>query len=616
MYRWIKRDAKMSHANFCRQVESKPQFSMFILAIQRAGGLIINHPHLLSIINKIPLLDRAIRFFLKFLLQRDFKIESEIFHLLLDATPFFLLGFKRPQMTILLPVYNTDPKTLAQCLDSVLNQFYKKWELCIVDDASSRPHIRQILLDYAQKDHRIKLTFSETNQGIAETINKAARMASGDYLGVLDHDDELEPLTLFEYVKMITEHPDAECIYCDEDKIDEAGTRCDFWFKSDWNPDLSLSFNYVMHFAMFRRILFEQIGGVRKAYEGSQDYDLLLRISEKTDKIYHIPKILYHWRKGPGSIAGGPDAKPRVFVSGLAALNQALKRRGIEGEGVDAPDAWKGVYRVKRRVMKPLFCSVIIAYKGNPGCFSRLMQSIFSHFPREGREIIVCASPDIDIPSPYDREVRWITGDEKSLPEMFNAGAKHANGDLLLFLDETLEILSSECYVSLLEHAQREEVGAVGGKIYYGNGLIEHTGIILGPFNFLGYAHKATGGDLNYAGLKNMICNYSAVMGLGMMTRKQVFWDMGGLDARFKEMCWDADYCLRLREKGYLITYTPYAAMAHHIPIKSTFDMIEEPEASLFRNRWQKYIDRDPFFNPNFIREHESFGVDYTLLKN
>ena len=571
------------------------------------------------VVHRVQPLDRLVAATVCYLLRKDFAVDAEplksLFHESSAEGLKWFLSYRKPLMTILMPVYNTDPEALKKSIESVTTQVYKKWELCIVDDASTRSHVRPTLEIYARKDPRIRLKFSDSNQGIAATINKAARMASGDYLGVLDHDDELDPLTLFEYVKTINEHPDADCIYCDEDKINEQGKYCDPTFKSDWNPDLALSFNYVMHLAVYRRSLFNAVGGVREEYEGSQDYDLLLRITEKTDKIYHIPKILYHWRMGPGSIAVGPDAKPHVFVSGLAALNNALSRRGIDGEAEDAPDAWKGVYRVERRIKDPLSGSILVMSSGNKNALSRLLSSLFSNILMKNHEILICVHSSMNLNknefSNQNRKgrIRWLEFDGvNSVPGAFNLAARKACCDVLLFLDETMELISSESFTCLLEQIQREEVGAAGGKVCYGNDLVEHAGVILGPFDLVGYAHRATSDVPGFAGMKNMIRNFSAVMGFGMMTRKTVFDSVCGFDEEYKNAYWDIDYCLRLREREYLVTYTPYARFRHHIPVKAINEMIVEPEAARFRSRWRRVIDRDPYYNPNFTRDLEDFS--------
>jgi glycosyltransferase involved in cell wall biosynthesis len=523
-----------------------------------------------------------------------------------------------PFISVLMPVYNTKPEILRRSIESVLNQKkYLRWELCIVDDGSTDRNVINILEYYAQKSFRIKLVCKKTNEGIAATINKAAKMAKGKFIGVLDHDDELEPDTLFEYANFIVHHPDADCIYCDEDKIDKHGKFCDAWYKSDWNPDLALSFNYVMHFAVYRQRLFKKIGGVRKACEGSQDYDLLLRFSEITDKIYHISRILYHWRMGESSTALNPETKPAIFEKGLWALNDALRRRGISGVAIHAPDAWLGVYRVKRSLVNSVSCSIIVSYRGSDSGLFRLLESIRKNIKSFACEIIICPDSYYDMKNlnfinKYNN-VKIIQGQASmSVPKAYNLGAKEATGDILFFVDDAIELVSKQSCTCLLEHIQRDEVGAVGGKVYYNNNLVEHAGVIFGPFNIMGYAHRATPDNPGYVGLKNMIGNYSAVMGLGMMTRKSVFDTMGGFDEKFESAYWDADYCLRLRDKKYFITYTPYAKLIHNIPVKLLEEMVIEPDASLFREKWQHMIDNDPFFNINFTRKLEDFTWEET----
>jgi O-antigen biosynthesis protein len=566
---------------------------------------------------KRPFIEKQFLAFIRSLLSKDFQIEASAIkeQIFLDNRSdidFFIRFSDRPRVSILVPVYNTQPVILRRCLDSVLYQTYRNWELCIVDDASTDPAVEAVLKEYRLKSRRIRVRFSPKNAGIAATINRCARMAGGEFLGVLDHDDEMAPHLLFEYVSLINQKPDADLIYCDEDKIDTSGNYCDHWFKSDWNPDLSLSFNYVMHFALYRRKWWEKAGGMRETFEGSQDYDLLLRIAELTPNIYHVPKILYHWRMSEDSVASGPEAKPHIFTSGLAALNKALERRRIKGDAIDAPEAWKGVYRVKREIDRSLFCSIIILYNGNQMGLSRLKDSIESNISFKNHELIICGnashSQDInDSLGHANDSIRWVAVDGCNIPQTFNEGVKRAHGDLLFFLTDAFELLDTDSFDCLVEQAQRDEVGAVGGRVYYANGLVEHGGVILGPFDILGYAHRATPDTPGYAGLKHMTSNFSAVMGYGMMTRRLLFMDAGGFDEEFATAYWDVDYCLRLRDRGYLITYTPYARLIHHIPVPTLSELIIEPDATRFKNRWQQVIDRDPYFNPNFSRQLESF---------
>jgi O-antigen biosynthesis protein len=524
---------------------------------------------------------------------------------------------KKPlRISILVPVYNTEPAVLRRCLDSVLNQTYRNWELCVADDASTDRAVAVVLHEYRLKSPKIKVRFFSENAGIADTINRCAEMASGKYLGVLDHDDELDPNLLFEYVSLIERRPAADLVYCDEDKIDPAGNYCDHWFKSDWNPDLALSFNYVMHFALYRRALWKKLGGMRKAYEGSQDFDLLLRAAEWTTEIYHVPKILYHWRMDEKSIASGPEAKPHIFQKGLAALNEALKRRGIDGRATDAPETWKGVYQVRRKTDSSPSCSVIVHYSGYDAGLFRLLTSIVKNIPLGKGEIVICASlPSIrkiaDEFDPWDTPLRWCATEEcDTIPRALNAAAAEAEGDFLLFLTDSFELVDGDSFDCLLEQAQRAEVGAAGGKVYYENGLVEHGGVILGPFGGVGYAHRATPDTPGYAGLKHMIGNFSAVMGFGMMTRRQIFKEACGFDQKFRTAYWDVDYCLRLRDRGLLITYTPYARFIHHIPVPTIEEFISQPDADFLNARWRQIIERDPYFNPNFSRRLESFHYE------
>ncbi len=552
-----------------------------------------------------------------FLIQNDFLVKEKSFQKFFTANIHnaidLLLSWRdRPLFSILVPAYNSDPEILKKCLDSLRSQIYRKWELCIVDDGSITPEVRPVIQEYARLDSRVKFEFSEANEGIAVTINKAARLAGGKFVGVLDHDDELHPSALFEFYLVCRKYPDIDCIYCDEDKINLKGEYCCPWFKSDWNPDLLLSFNYIMHFVLCRRSLYNELGGVSKAYEGSQDYDFILRVTEKTKKIFHIPRILYHWRMGAGSISLNPDNKPAVFVSGIAALKDALTRRNIKGTALDAPDAWPGVYRVVRDISPGLCCSIMVFFRGNDKGLQRLLLNIKNSVPLFlKREIIVC-SP---LPLTSEKANSWcpdipvrVVRTADNIPLAFNQGVEYAENDILFFLDDEMEIAAAESMKGLLEHIQRPEVGAAGGTVYYENGLVEHAGVILGCLGLLGYAHRATPDTPGYVGLKRMISNYSAVMGLGMMTKKELFMAEGGFDPDFSKAYWDVDYCLKLREKNLLITYTPYAKFIHHIAVKAIHEMRVEPDASRLRQKWRHVIDHDPYFNPNFSITREDFS--------
>lgn len=542
------------------------------------------------------------------------SIDSAIDHVSY-MTRLFSTGMRYPFLTVIIPVYKPDLSLLKKAVSSVTSQTYQRWELILIDDGSNDKDLSNLLHRFSKNEvHKIRVLHHTKNEGIASAVNRAALISSGDYLGVLDQDDELSFSTLYHFSRYIVRYCNPDVIYCDEDKIDENGLHGFPWFKSDWNHDLLLSFNYIMHFVLYRRVFFFSLGGLRSRFDGSQDYDLILRASEKTRRIVHIPKILYHWRISQGSIAGGPAAKPWVFTSGLAALNDAVARRGIQGHAEDAPYAWKGVYRVRRALRTGYRCSLLILCReGLSEGFERLVASMGSAIDRN-YEVLVSSSLPVSpeslirlFPLPHRASTRHFCLPSASAPEAFNAMAGEARGDLLIFLDDTLELLERDSFNALLEQGQREEVGAAGGKIFYADGLVEHAGVILGPFGLLGYAHRATPDDPGYVGLKNMIGNFSAVMGLGMVTQRSRFDRMNGFDMAFSKAYWDIDYCLRLGEQGFLVTYTPYARFRHRILPPPCKAMVIEPEASAFRRRWGHRIDNDPYFNDNFSRDREDF---------
>jgi GT2 family glycosyltransferase len=550
-------------------------------------------------------------------LARDFRVESEPLTFWLDAggreAREWLAELRlRPRISIVTPVCDPEPAALERCLASVMDQVYRNWELCVVDDASKKPDVRRVLERAAAKDARIRLVTSPENQGGAAAANMGLEMARGEFCGVLDHDDLLHPEALFEYVRALNRQPAADLLYCDEDKLDASGRHVDPWHKSDWNPDLSLSFNYVMHFALYRRRLLDELGGFRPDYEGSHDYDLLLRTAERTDEIHHIPRILYHWRMSEASIARAPEAKPYVFESGLAALRDALDRRKISGEAQDAPHAWKGVYRVRRRIVGEPRTSLVIAFRGDAPGLARTLASALGELCADRREILVCGAPELEeryqsVASELRAAAVWLPSPGAgSLPQIFNRGSRGAAGDFLCFLDDQMAF-EEGAHEALLEHAQRSEVGAVGGKLLHPDDRVEHAGVIGGPFGLLGYANRNTIDEPGYLGLSSMIGNYSAVLGLGMMLRRKTFEGAGGFDEDYVREYWDVDFCLRLGEQGLRITFTPYARLRHYVPVRTLEEMVSEPDATRFRARWQSWIDRDPFFNPNFSREREDF---------
>jgi len=531
----------------------------------------------------------------------------------------------RPKISIIMPTWNTDERWLRRAIESVLNQVYDNWELCIADGGSTKPHVRKILEEYAKKDKRIKVKFLPKNLGIAGNSNEALKLATGEFVAFLDHDDELAPFALYEVVKLLNEKPDLDFIYSDEDKIDEKGRRKDPFFKPDYSPDMFLSCNYICHLSVIRKSLVDKVGGFRLGYDGSQDYDLFLRVLEHTDKIAHIPKILYHWRTIETSAAASTSAKPYAYEAAKKALADAMKRRGIEIEGV-YDGLWLGSYRIKYKIKGNPKVSIIIPTKDKVEVLKRCIDSILNKTTYQNYEIVI-----VDNNSQEEKTFEYyetikdhpkIRILEYNKPFNFSAINNYAvskvDSEFILFLNNDTEVITSEWLSAMLEHAQRKEVGAVGAKLLFPDGKIHHCGIILG----LGF-HRVSGNIYyrfpdhhGYFGIINMVRNYSAVTAACMLTKKSLFEEVGGFDEVNLPVAFnDVDYCLKLREKGYLIVYTPYAVLYHYESLSRGYEDTPEKQARFLREvrymrkKWGHILDNDPYYNPNLMRDREDFSI-------
>lgn len=522
----------------------------------------------------------------------------------------------RPVISILTPVYNVDKIWLDKAIESVRAQVYPEWELCLADDASTESHVRETLEYYAALDPRIKVTFLEENQGISGASNAALALAGGEFVGLLDNDDELTPDALYEVAKLLGEHPDADMVYSDEDKLDMEGGRLEPFFKPDWNPDQFFCHMYTCHFGVYRREIVERIGGFRIGFEGSQDYDLVLRLIEETGNIFHIPKILYHWRKIPGSTAERYDVKDSDKPS-LMAIEEAVIRRN--------PDATvekglrPGTFRVRAPISGDPLVSIIIPTKDNAALLKACVESVIAGADYPNYEILVVDNmsrePDTKA------YLRSLEGRERcrvipyAAPFNFaainNEAAREARGDFLLFLNNDTEVMSGEWLVPMLEFAQRPDVGAVGARLLYRDNAIQHAGIILGVGGIANHAfYNFPPGREPYFGLTDVIRDCSAVTGACMMVRRQVFEELGGFDEANCPIAFnDVDLCLRMREKGYLVVYTPYAVLYHHESVSR--GKKKDPEGKYMLKRWGTLIENDPYYNPNFSRERFDFSLEF-----
>jgi len=522
----------------------------------------------------------------------------------------------RPVISILTPVYNVDKIWLEKAIGSVLAQVYPEWELCLADDASTEPHVRETLEHYAALDPRIKVTFLEKNQGISGASNAALALAGGEYIGLLDNDDELTPDALYEVARLLGEQREADMVYSDEDKLDMEGARLEPFFKPDWNPDQFLCHMYTCHFGVYRREIVERIGGFRLGFEGSQDYDLVLRFIEETGNIFHIPKILYHWRKIPGSTAERYDVKDSDRPS-LMALEEAARRRNPEAtveKGLRL-----GTFRVRAPISGDPLVSIIIPTKDEAALLKACVESVIAGADYPDYEILVMdnMSDEADAKA-YLRSLeardrcRVIPyGAPFNFAAINNEAAREARGDFLLFLNNDTEVTPGEWLVPMLEFAQRPDVGAVGAKLLYRDNTIQHAGIILGVRGIANHAFYNFPLDREpYFGLTDVIRDCSAVTGACMMVRRSVFEELGGFDEANCPIAFnDVDLCLRMREKGYLVVYTPYAVLYHHESVSR--GKKKDPEGKYMLRRWGAVIENDPYYNPNFSRERFDFSLDF-----
>ena len=495
-----------------------------------------------------------------------------------------------PKISIVMPVYDTPLDFLDLAIRSVQTQHYENWELCVCDDASPNPNVRARLESWEKQEPRIKITFSTKNEGISGASNRALELASGDFIGLLDHDDELTPHALYEVVNLLQEHPDADMIYSDEDRLDRQGQRVEPFFKPDWSPEYFLSTMYTCHLGVYRRQLIEDIGGFRSRFDGSQDYDLVLRLSERTDRIYHLPKILYHWRMAPGSVAAAPDAKPYAIESATRALTDHLNRRQIPGEIVRGK--WPGCHRIRFHLQGTERVSIIIPSLG------------------KAKALRTCAK-SIDEKTSY-RNYEVIVADKKgaqrcNLSRLINLGAGRAQGSYLIFLYDDVEVISADWITAMLGFCRQREIGVAGAKLLYRTGRIEHMGFVLG---LMGLAGRPLRGlrrhPLGYSDPSEFIRNCSAVSGACMMVRKDVFEEVGGFDEQLPAAYNDVDLCLRIREAGYRVVWTPDAQL-YSDNVSPRFPLKGE-EREYFRRRWDKVLKDDPYYNPNLTLKYEDLG--------
>lgn len=518
----------------------------------------------------------------------------------------------QPKISIITPVYNPPPRYLKLCIESVLKQSYQNWELCLADDNSTNPEIKKILKLYTQKDPRIKVILRPKNGHISKASNSALKLATGEYISLLDHDDELAPHALFKIVQLLNKNPKADLIYSDEDKLELNGKHTDPSFKPDWSYDLFLSTNYLCHLTTIRKSLVDKVDGFTKGLEGSQDYDLFLKIIEKTKNIFHIPDILYYWRKIPNSTATTYSVKSYANKASLKSLCNHLKRIKVDAQVVNGNKA--GTFRVIFKIKEQPLISIIIPTKDKVDYLKKCIDSILQKSTYKNFEIIIVDTGSIkkETKDYYQTiknnpQIKFLKWNKKfNFSSVNNFAVNNSRGEYLLFLNNDTEIITPDWIESLLQLAQRKDIGAVGCKLLYPNNKIQHAGVILGLGGIANHNFYRMPDEISQPfpmlNSKDMIRNFSAVTGACLMVKKEKFLSVKGFDQKFQIAYNDIDLCLKLNKNGFNTVYTPYAKLFHYesISISQRRDEIQfKKEQNMMNKKWNKFIKDDPFYNKN-----------------
>jgi GT2 family glycosyltransferase len=511
-----------------------------------------------------------------------------------------------PRFSVVVPVFGPPVWVLQRCVASVLAQTFPSFELCLCDDGSESSEITAVLDEIARLDPRVKVTALPSRGGISAATNHASSLACGEFVVFLDHDDELEPQALEFLAEAAEAEPAADVLYSDEDKTDETGALFAPAFKPDWAPDILLSTAYLCHVLVVRRSLVQELGGLRSEFDGSQDYDLMLRATERARSIVHVPEVLYHWRVMAGSAAGATTSKPWAYEAGRRAVEDAVARRGEDAvvESTVVP----GLYHVRRRVRGEALLSVIVPFRDDPALLSQCVDAVLSAGGYEHVELVLVDNGSVlpETGSLLDRlaeDPRIVLLEEPgpySWSGINNAAAREVSGDLLLFLNNDIEAITRGWLSALVEHAQREEVGAVGGRLLYPDRTVQHVGVVIGMSN--GAAHVLQGlpaDSPGYLSWAYMTRDCSAVTGACLMTRRDIFESIDGFSEDLPVAFSDVDYCLRLRRSGRLVVYTPLAELVHHESRTRGHadDALELPRLIA---RWAGEIAQgDPYYSPH-----------------
>ena len=537
------------------------------------------------------------------------------------------------KISILVPLYNTPKEFLVEMIESVTGQTYPNWELCLADGSDAEhAFVGEVCKEYAAKaDGRIVYKKLDKNMGISGNTNACLTLATGEYIGLFDHDDVLHPSVLFEYVKAINEQG-ADYLYCDEItfKSGDINKMLTLHFKPDYAPDNLRANNYICHFSVFSRELLDGTELFRTQFDGSQDHDMILRLTDNAKKIVHVPRVMYYWRSHAGSVASGIEAKPYAIAAAKGAVAEHLRKHGFDHFQITSTRAFATIFRIQYQILGHPKISIVIPNKDHLEDLQRCVSSIIERSTYDNYEIIIVEnnSETKEIKDYYQKlletaadKVKIVTFEGKfNYSAVNNLGVSKAEGEYVLLLNNDTQVITANWLEELLMYAQREDVGAVGAKLYYADQTIQHAGVILGlgAHRTAGHCHyKQARQNLGYMGRLCYAQNFSAVTGACLMVKKSLYDEVGGLDESFAISLNDVDFCLKLRQKGLLNVFTPFAELFHFESISRGLDDQGEKaqrynkESEQFRTKWKAVLDAgDPYYNPNFSLDKSDFSLN------
>ena len=529
----------------------------------------------------------------------------------------------KPKISIVTPVFNPPIDHFKLCLDSVLRQAYQNWELCLADDCSTNPEVRQVIEEYRAKDSRIKVIYRDSSGHISAASNSALTLATGEYVAFLDHDDELTLDALYLVALEIQKHPDAKLIYSDEDKKTAGGVRINPHFKSDWNPELLLHQNYVCHLLVIKKECVDKVGGLRAGFDGAQDWDLILRVSEmlQESEIRHIPHILYHWTIIPGSTAQSTAAKPYVLEAQAKAVQEHLDRTGQHARA----KIWHSISHIAiERVIQKSEprVSLVILTRDKVKLLKQCVDTLLAKTSYKNYEVVIVDNGSIEPETfAYFEQLKKypqvkVVRDQRpfNFSALNNSGVTHCSGDVLGFLNNDLEFTKPDWLEKMVAQAVRKEVGAVGARLLFPNNLLQHGGVIIGIGGVAGHNHKGRPReDFGYFNRAILSQNLSAVTAACLVMRREVFDTIRGFDEQLSVAFNDVDLCLRIRKAGFKIVYEPEAELYHHESASRGYENTAEKfarferEVETMKTRWKDTLRVDPYYNPNLTNLSEDF---------